>query len=81
MGQDLSGVNITNQAQFQASGFNHPFMDFSVTGNAAGGLFINITPVPEPATVLGLAAGVLGVGDRFGGGRPPGLMRAVDNAM
>lgn len=61
--QDLSGVLITNQAQFSAIGFEqHGQMEFSVTGNVAGELFVNITPVPEPATVLGLAAGALGLG-------------------
>jgi hypothetical protein len=37
-------------------------MQFSVTGTAGGALNLNITPIPEPATILGLAAGALGVG-------------------
>ena len=61
-GQDLSAVNITDDSKFTPIGFNHPNIDFSVTGNAAGDLFVNITPVPEPATVLGLAAGAMGLG-------------------
>jgi fibronectin-binding autotransporter adhesin len=61
VGANLTGLVINNQAQFTGTGFTHAFMDFSVTGNGEN-LYVNITPVPEPATVLGLAAGALGVG-------------------
>ena len=60
-GQNLSAINITNQAQFSATGFSDP-VTFSVTGGATGQVYLNMSPVPEPATVLGLAAGVLGLG-------------------
>jgi hypothetical protein len=61
-GANFTGLLIDNQAQFTAIGFTtHADTVFSVTGNGTD-LFINITPVPEPATVLGLAAGALGLG-------------------
>jgi len=53
---------FNNQAQFSTVGFSDPFI-FSLTGNGAGAVYLNIvSPVPEPATVLGLAAGTLAVG-------------------
>jgi autotransporter-associated beta strand protein len=62
-GTDLSGLNVTNQARFSTINFSNAndFL-FSLTGNAAGAVFLNLTPVPEPGTVLGLAAGALGLG-------------------
>jgi len=61
-GTDLSGLNVTNQARFSTINFSNAndFL-FSLTGNAAGAVFLNLTPVPEPGTVLGLAAGALGL--------------------
>jgi autotransporter-associated beta strand protein len=52
---------LNNQAQFSAIGFTDPFV-FSLTGNGLGAVYLNIAPVPEPATVLALAAGALGAG-------------------
>ena len=61
VGNDMSGI-ATTQGQFHADRVHGPSTLFSITGNAGGEIFLNITPVPEPATVLGLAAGALGVG-------------------
>jgi fibronectin-binding autotransporter adhesin len=57
-----SGLNITNPAQFETVGFSAE--SFSVTGTSGGDVFLNFTPVPvpEPATVLGIAVAALGVG-------------------
>src|SRR5207302_774521 len=55
-GSDLSGVSVTNPSQFTAVGFGSSSFTFSLTGNSGGALFLNLTPVPEPATALGLAA-------------------------
>lgn len=60
-GQNLSGLLVSNQSQFTPIGFSEPH-SFSLTGNSAGAVFLNVSPVPEPATVLGLAAGALGLG-------------------
>jgi autotransporter-associated beta strand protein len=60
-GQDLSGLNITNQSQFSTTGFTSPYQ-FTLTGDINGAIFLNINPVPEPAMMLGLAAGALGFG-------------------
>ena len=62
VGQDLDAVNITNQSQFSVIGLTAPSATYSVTGGPAGQLYLNIAPVPEPATVLGIAAGALGAG-------------------
>jgi autotransporter-associated beta strand protein len=59
---DMSGLNITNQAQFVDIGLITPDATYSITGGAGGQIYLNIHPVPEPATVLGLAAGVLAAG-------------------
>lgn len=60
IGQDLTGVNIMNTAQFTFIGFSAN--NISVTGGANGQVYLNFTPVPEPASVLGIAAGVMGLG-------------------
>ena len=60
-GQTMEFVNVTNQSLFTAVGFDDPFL-FSLTGDSSGAVFLNITPIPEPATVLGLAAGALSLG-------------------
>ena len=60
-GQNLSALSITNQSQFTAVGFSDPF-NFALTGNSGGAVFLTMSPVPEPATVLSLAAGMLGLG-------------------
>lgn len=63
VGQDVSGLSITNQAQFTPTGFADPNLFlFSVTGNNTGAIFLNIAPVPEPTMVFGLAAGALSLG-------------------
>jgi hypothetical protein len=62
-GQDLSSLNVTNQARFSTVNFaNANNFLFSLTGNASGAVFLNIVPVPEPGAVLGVAAGALGLG-------------------
>ena len=62
-GQNLSGLNVTDQARFSTVNFaNANDFLFSLTGNAAGAVFLNIVPVPEPGAVLGVAAGALGLG-------------------
>jgi hypothetical protein len=60
-GANLSTVNITDQSQFTPVNFGTALFTFSLTGNSSGALFLNLTPVPEPATVLGLAAAGLGL--------------------
>jgi autotransporter-associated beta strand protein len=54
---------LNNQAQFSTIGFNDPFL-FSIAAPAGANapVFLNLTPIPEPATVLGLAAGALSLG-------------------
>jgi len=62
-GQNLSGLNVTDQARFSTVNFaNANDFLFSLTGNASGAVFLNIVPVPEPGAVLGVAAGALGLG-------------------
>jgi fibronectin-binding autotransporter adhesin len=61
-GQDLSTVNVTDPARFTAVGFSSASVQFALTGGAGGQVYITFTPVPEPATVLGLAAAALGIG-------------------
>ncbi len=58
-----TGLNITNQSQFTTTNFSNAndFL-FSVTGDASGQVFLNISPVPEPAAVLGISATALMVG-------------------
>ena len=63
VGQDLSSIALSGpavQPLFSAIGFQAA--DFTLTGDASGNLYVGFTPVPEPATVLGLASGVLGIG-------------------
>jgi fibronectin-binding autotransporter adhesin len=56
-------LSITNPSQFSTINFsNASDFAFSVTGDASGHVFVNFTPVPEPATVLGIAVAALGVG-------------------
>lgn len=64
--KDLSTLNIssiTSPSQFITTGFNDP-TNFTITGGpgTGGQVYLNISPVPEPATVLGLAAGALSLG-------------------
>jgi fibronectin-binding autotransporter adhesin len=59
VGNDMSGIT-TSPSQFVATGFTDPTL-FSITGNG-GAVYLNISPVPEPATVLGLSAGALALG-------------------
>lgn len=62
VGTAATAFTFNNPAQFSTVGFSDPFI-FSLTGNGAGAVYLNIvSPVPEPATVLGLAAGTLAVG-------------------
>jgi autotransporter-associated beta strand protein len=63
VGQDLSGVVITDPSRFTFTNFalDQP-RDVSLTGDAAGVLHLNFTPVPEPAAVGLVAAAVLGLG-------------------
>jgi fibronectin-binding autotransporter adhesin len=62
VGTDAIGAFIINdQSQFTAVGFAQSF-NFSVSGDGLGNVYLNLAPVPEPATILGLAAGVLGLG-------------------
>jgi autotransporter-associated beta strand protein len=61
-GQDVSFINLTSQSQFTTVGFDGSPFVFSLTGNSLGAVYLNIAPVPEPATVLALAAGALGAG-------------------
>lgn len=53
-----TGFPITDQARFQTIGFLGN--NFSLT-DGGGVLYLNFTPVPEPATVLGPAAAGLGL--------------------
>jgi autotransporter-associated beta strand protein len=70
-GQDQSTINVTDPARFTPIGFTDSF-HFSLTGDSGGAVFLNMAPVPEPAAILGLTAGVLGVGGlvRSWRGRP-----------
>jgi prepilin-type N-terminal cleavage/methylation domain-containing protein/prepilin-type processing-associated H-X9-DG protein len=61
-------INLTNQAQFNTSGFTNYSggFTFSLTSGAGNPnmVFFNVQPVPEPALVLGasgLAAGAVGL--------------------
>ena len=63
-GPDLAGLGaftISDQSQFTQIGFSQP-RTFTLTGDGLGGIYLNLAPVPEPATVLGIAAGALGLG-------------------
>lgn len=60
---DLDGETVvTDQTRFTAVGFAGSSHTFSVTTNASGQIILNIAPVPEPITVLGLAAAGLSLG-------------------
>ncbi len=63
---DQSGLNITDPARFTfvglTGGDTFNVIDVSLRGDAGGNVFLNFTPVPEPATVLGVGAAVLGLG-------------------
>jgi autotransporter-associated beta strand protein len=62
-GQDLSGVQLTGatfQGQFSTVGFQA--INFSLTGDTAGILYLGFTPVPEPGTILGIGTVVMGIG-------------------
>ena len=56
-GASTAGLNVTDQTAFSFANFpNSSSFNFSLTGNTAGDVLLNLTPVPEPATVVGLAA-------------------------
>ena len=58
---DLTFVQLVGpsfQGQFTAIGFQAD--TFSLTGDANGFLYVGFTPVPEPTTILGIAALSLG---------------------
>ncbi len=59
VGQDLSTLDVTDQSAFSTIGFDAK--DFHLFGNSSGAVFLNFTPVPEPGTVLGIAAAGLSV--------------------
>ena len=63
---DQSGLNITDPARFTFAGLGgvdtFDVINVSLRGDAGGNVFLNFTPVPEPATVLGVGAAVLGLG-------------------
>jgi autotransporter-associated beta strand protein len=60
---DLSGLSITDPQRFSFDNFtNSNDFAFSVTGDSSGFVYLNVVPVPEPATVLGVAVGALAVG-------------------
>jgi len=56
---DTSALSLVNQSQFTAVGFSSS--NFSLSGDATGGVYLNFTPVPEPGTILGLSAAGLGL--------------------
>jgi autotransporter-associated beta strand protein len=61
--EDLSAVQLSSTLfpnMFSAVGFQAT--NFTLSGDTQGNLYVGFTPVPEPATVLGVAAAVLGVG-------------------
>jgi autotransporter-associated beta strand protein len=63
VGQDLSGVIITDPARFTFTNFLLELpRDVSLTGDVNGVLYLNFTPVPEPGTMVAFGAAVLGVG-------------------
>ncbi|VTT99760.1 unnamed protein product [Gemmataceae bacterium] len=62
-GADLSSLSITDQSRFDIQNFhNSNDFAFSVTGDSSGFVYLNVVPVPEPVTVLGVAVGALAVG-------------------
>jgi fibronectin-binding autotransporter adhesin len=58
-----AAVNIVNQAQFNTAGFaGFPFAAYMFSfDNVGSTVYLNFTPVPEPATVLGICAAGAGV--------------------
>ncbi len=54
-------ININDQSRFQTIGFVDTPENIALVTDS-GAVYLNFTPVPEPATVLGLAAGALGLG-------------------
>ncbi len=61
-GTSTAGLSVTDQTLFSTSNFsNSSAFTFSLTGNAGGVIFLDFTPVPEPTTVLGLAAAGMGL--------------------
>jgi fibronectin-binding autotransporter adhesin len=57
-----SGIMITDPSRFTFVGFT--VQSASLTGDSGGAVYLNFTPVPEPA-VLGIAAGSLALGGLF----------------
>lgn len=61
-----AGVNINDQGRFTTANFsNAGNFTFSVTGDAAGVVYLNIAPVPEPTAVGLIAFAALGLGRLF----------------
>lgn len=62
--QHLLNINsTTSPSQISFANFtNSSSFEFSVTGDSGGIVYMNIAPVPEPAAVLLIAFGALGVG-------------------
>jgi autotransporter-associated beta strand protein len=54
-------VNITDPSRFQTVGFVDTPENMALITDS-GFVYLNFSPVPEPGTVLGLAAGALGLG-------------------
>jgi autotransporter-associated beta strand protein len=54
------GLNVTDQTRFQTIGFTGN--TFGLAADGTGAIFLTFTPVPEPATIFGIAAGALGLG-------------------
>ena len=54
-----SSINVIDDTVFQTIGFTGT--NFSLIGDGTGNVYLAFTPVPEPVTVLGLAAGALGL--------------------
>jgi autotransporter-associated beta strand protein len=59
---ELAGVVITDPARFTFTGLSLTPTAVSLTGDLTGVLYLNFTPVPEPATVGLITAAVLGLG-------------------
>jgi autotransporter-associated beta strand protein len=49
---DQSSLNITDPSRFTGQGDHN----LSLTGDSNGNVFLNFTPVPEPATLLGITS-------------------------
>jgi fibronectin-binding autotransporter adhesin len=59
---DQSALNVVAPGQFTFVGVVVDPALTSLTGNGSGAVFLNFTPVPEPTTIFGFAAGILAVG-------------------